>query len=76
MIEGRALNFGKKFSTKDFIDLAAHQGKILTLSSDGLLCIISKKEEKVEKWIDLMMQKTTSIEIYDNLALCLSLIHI
>ena len=70
MIQGRTLTFGKKFSTKDFVDMSVYKGKILTLSSDGILCIVSKQLDKVEKWIDLIMQKTTSIQIFNKRAIC------
>ena len=69
------LNFGKNFTTKDFIDAEIFHSepdcqKLILLSLEGFLCTISTKYEKVEKWIDLMMSNTSSLQIYGNFALC------
>lgn len=43
---------------------------MLLLANDGLLCIMQSNYEKIEKWIDLSMQKATALELVNNLALC------
>jgi hypothetical protein len=45
-MEGKVLTFGKTFSSKDFIELVFYRSstnstKILLLSSDGMLCIMT-----------------------------------
>jgi len=65
MLEGRVVSFGKKFSTQDFIDgrVVPKDGveKLVLLSSEGLICILSANYEKIEKWIDVMMQGVSAL---------------
>ena len=55
MINGKTLNLGKKFALKEFIDVVSWREDIIALTADGILCLISKKDEKLSKCIDLMM---------------------
>ena len=46
---------------------------IILLTHDGLLCLIaaaSPKNEKLEKCIDLMIEKTTSMDLYRDKLMC------
>lgn len=65
MLEGRVMSFGKKFSTQDFIDgrVVSREGtdKLVLLSSEGLICILSSNYDKIEKWIDVMMQGVSAL---------------
>ena len=47
MINGKTLNLGKKFALKEFIDVASWKDFLVVLTADGILCLISKKEEKL-----------------------------
>ena len=69
-ISGKTLNLGKKFALKEFIDVVSWNEDLIVLTSDGILCLISKREEKLSKCIDLMMEKTTSMDIVGNLVMC------
>jgi hypothetical protein len=44
--------------------------KVLLLSSDGMLCIMAGKYEKVEKWIDLIITHASGLRVVGDLALC------
>lgn len=42
----------------------------MLLSSEGLICIFTPGYEKIEKWIDVMMQGSIALELVDSTALC------
>ena len=42
----------------------------MLLSSEGLICIISPGYEKIEKWVDVMMQGAVALELVGSVALC------
>ena len=64
------LTFGKTFSSKDFVELVFYGEKVLLLSSDGMLCIMAAKYERVEKWIDLVMPRALGLRVVGTLAVC------
>lgn len=70
IMEGKVLTFGKTFSSKDFVELVFYQDKVLLLSSDGMLCIMAAKYERVEKWIDMVMPRALGLRVVGSLALC------
>jgi WD40 repeat protein len=72
ILVGKAIPFNKKFATKEFIDACCWGSYVLLLSSDGLLCMVSRgeQEDKLEKCIDLMIAKTTSMDLYQNTVMC------
>lgn len=43
---------------------------MLLLSSDGMLCIMGGRYDRVEKWIDLVMPRAQGLRVVGNLALC------
>lgn len=44
--------------------------KVLLLSSDGMLCIMAARYERVEKWIDLVMPHAMGLQVVGSLAIC------
>jgi WD40 repeat protein len=77
MIEGKLINLGKNFTLRNYIDSAIFHNeeepnnqKLILLSEEGFLGTISHSYEKIEKWVDLGMPKTSSLQISGNIALC------
>ena len=63
----------RKLATKEFVDIVFWRHYIILLTSDGLLCLVSSanpKHEKLEKCIDLMIERTTSMDLYRDKIMC------
>lgn len=72
MLTGKTVAMSKKLALKQFVDIEIWKNYILLLTSDGLLCLILKgyNEYKFSKCIDLMIQRASSLQVYENTVLC------
>ena len=62
-MEGKNSFLSQKFSLKTFIDVSiCGENRVYVLSSDSILCILNKSRV-LEKWMDLKMTNTFTLEV-------------